>query len=1190
MEFINSMKYSIKSKVIRHKKETILEWLFAASILPDNELFQFRFMFLKQFVLSIPKSEFQNNNITRTEFGYILADTDMIDWFFIEDFTPISNSKKNKFGLNGDLFYFLAGNLEIPETILKIIVTRFFEFDDKIMEKYDYSIKSELNKILKCQTDIIKFIEDNKNLNVHKFKQFVIPSEQFVQKGVAILYKNHTFSNKIWKSINYFPEPNSIHEPEDFFTANPIIDNKIYAPYLLLLSFNAKITSDLKNILNKEIRQELRRQLEKEVLISISELVPIEAILDNFTIGKNNDKIDFGFIIDNKFFLFTCLEETFNLRQLNEHIEKIQNNYLNIKSESIKDKKITTKYGSHILEDEFDLIFLIIIDDLEDKSIFVENNIGKNFVILTYNCLNHIFEDLADDKQMPTYFSKIIEKFYSFKKYTSFDFCNFYDFFTHGGEYLEVSSCEQPVNLINPHLWSNNHRKKIMETRPMIDLQPYDVEKPYTFKIIRISDNTYNGYNKKLNIDFYCYKNDIEIYILIDINKLESKEEKEVTLFISEFLRFYLEEFFNDGFINSFKKDKTIIEIIPIDWAIKHGNIDTMSSFPLLVGINSNDNYLLIIDPLDFTKSFNIFSKEMLRYILNTIMKGIVNETQFEMLYKKFQYLDPSKSFKISEIVTHSSTNLTLLYHPTNLDFIDLENDLSFNFKDRISAGVYEGNEAKEIINQVYDYLINKLLDKLNGYDVLNFIIFSYSQVENSFKEMKYLALNFRLSQDIITDYDSISIIRENALKTQKYSLGCRYLLEQVILQNIPGNKKININEWQNIIPLSMKILDLANISDYLHRLPDFFSIKLKIDLNSDLFFDIIIEDNPIHRHMDYYIKGLETLDLSKFLHFDDDAKSDPDRLREILEEGKLKILNDELGKTFGFRLYNYIIVLNMLTNFQNQTNDFGIIKIQLTNVIDFIHEKTGFDKELIKNVIKFSTINAEDSKDEIIEPWRVNSRENRLTIKPIIKIRDFIIFAPEFLIMAEEKVASHILDGKWPYQRNLVPLNLQKALDKRQKEVSKEFEKSVYEEVEKYSDYAELNICRKKGRNDKCFTEVSELCPGEIDVLSVHIEKKTLILWEVKDIEQKFGAREIVSDSEEFINTKKGYITKLKVKEEYLKRNIDPILKYYDIFNEEWEVISCIVLSSDIIVKSILEKKYNIINFCDIRIFIENI
>lgn len=1190
MGFLNSMKYSIKSKVIRYKKETLLEWLSATSILPGNELFQFRFMFLKQFVLSIPKSEFQNNNITCKEFGYIIADTNIIDWSFFEDWTPISNSKLNEFGLNGDLFYFLAGNLEIPETILKKIVTRFFEFDDKLIEKYDYSIKAELNKILKYQTNIIKFLDKNKNLDIHKFKQFIIPSEQFVQKWVIILYKNYTFSDKIWKNINNFPEPNSIHEPEEFFTANPIIDNKIYTPYILLLSFNAKITSDLKKIINKEIKQKLRRQLEKEVLISISELVPNEVIFDNFTIGKNNDKIDFGFIIDNKFFLFTCLEETFNLEHLNKYIEKIQNNYLNIKSEYIKDKiEIITKYDSYILKNEFDLIFLIIIDDLEDKSIYVENNIGKNFVILSYDCLNHIFEDLADDKQIPIYFSKIIEKFYSFKEFTSFDFCNFYDFFTHGGEYCEVSNSEYPVNLINPHLWSNNHRKKIIETRPMVDLHPYDGEKPYTFKILRISDNTYYGYNKISNVNFYCYKNEIEIYILTDNSKFKSKEEKEVGPFISEFLRYYFEEFLYDELIDSFTKDKIIIEIMPVDWAIKYANVE-MPSFPLLVGFDKNNNYVIIVDPVNLAKEFNSHSKDILEYILDTIMKGIVSETQFEILYKKFQNSNPSNSFKISEIVTPSSINWTLLYYPTNLDFIDHENDLFFNFKEKISAGVYEGNEAKEIINQVYDYLVNKLLNDLNKYDILNFVLFSYSQVENCFKEMKYETLRFRLSQDIITDYDSTSIIRENKFKIQKYSLGCRYLLEQAILKNISGNKKINISEWQNIIPIALKILELANSSDYLHRLPDFFNIKLKIGLNSGLFFDIITEDNPMHRHMDYHIKGLETLDLSRFLHSEEKAKDDPDRLREILEEKKLKTLNDELEKTFGFRLYDYIIVLNRLTNFQYQTNEFGIIKIPLANVIDFIHESTDFDEELINNVIKFSTINAKDSKDGIIEPWRVNSRENRLTIKPIIKINDFIIFAPEFLIMAEENVASLIIDGKWPYQRNLLPRHLQKALDIRQKEVSKKFEKFVYEEVEKYSDYAEINICKNKGGNDKCFIEVDEPCPGEIDILSVHIAKKILILWEVKDIEQKFGAREIVSDSEEFINTKKGYISKLKGKEEYLKRNINPILKYYNIFNDEWKIISCFVLSSDIIVKSILEKKYNIINFYDIQMFIEKI
>jgi hypothetical protein len=171
-------------------------------------------------------------------------------------------------------------------------------------------------------------------------------------------------------------------------------------PYILLLSFIDKITTDIKKIFDNDIRQLLHKQLKREVLTSILEVVPAPAIIYDFKIGKINERIEFGFIFDNNFFLFKLIEETFNEENLNLQINSIQKNFLKIKNLPSK-KKYEIKFAnlSQILNEKPNPIFLIIVDnfDLEDKSIFLKNEIGNNFMILAYHCLQHIFEDLADN-------------------------------------------------------------------------------------------------------------------------------------------------------------------------------------------------------------------------------------------------------------------------------------------------------------------------------------------------------------------------------------------------------------------------------------------------------------------------------------------------------------------------------------------------------------------------------------------------------------------------------------------------------------------------------------------------------------------------------------------------------------------------------------------------------------------------
>jgi hypothetical protein len=1193
------MKDSIRLKAIKYNKDSLLEWLSATSILPDNQLYQFRFMFLKKLILSIPDSEFQNNDVNKECIKTILEKTNDLNWSFVEDRIPIKNSKLNTFGLNGNLYGFLAGDLENPENLLEKLVTRFFEFEQKLKSNYNYSITTELKKVLEYQTKIIYFIEENKNFEKHN--KFVIPGEELVLKWKKILDETPAFSENLWKSIsNSITEPMSIQDIEQFFITNPLINGKIYAPYTLLLSFSDKITNDLKKILDDGIKQVIRKQLERDTINSLAEIMPIHPLLNvtaafsDFSIGDIKDKLDFGFVFDDKFFILMLIEETFDENTFNSKIENIQNIFNKVKSELAKQKIEIKAFGeSQIIDKKLDPIFLIIIDELEDKEIFAENKVGKNLFIISYNCLRHVFEDMADNKRTPIYFFKVLEKFDSFKP-ISCSFCDFYDLLTYGGNYLGgFNNGRSGIIVVDPHLWSETQRKIISEKRPKMDLRPPGYNYPYTFKILRMSGKFLYGYNNLMNHDFYCYKDGIELYILTDKNKFKDYEELNIVKFLCGFLTFYLERFLNENLIGKTSKSKVTLEIMPMEWAIKNGIIKRAPKSPLIIGTGSHNRFAIVVDPVNFADFFNANPKGMLKYFIDNVIKKIVDNYQFKKINDEFEKIEPSKSFKITKIVSVSTVTESFINYPTNLDFVDNEMDLLVHFRDKISPGIYDGVKAKELIDKVYKFLVEKLSKNIQRYDFLKFVKFCYREIEEGIKERKRSSFGFRLSQDIKTDYDSEKILRETEDKLQRYSPACRYILEQFISLGKTGEDDISISDWQSICPIAIMILELATISDYLNYLSDSIDIKMKVDLENGVIFEIIIENNPLKRYYDLYIKGLKGLDLSRSLYKEKEQPEEKDikTLHDLLEKGSLKELNDELEKSFGFRLFHYVLVLNNMTHLQDQADKFGIITLPLSHVIDFVYDKTKFDKSIINNVIKFSTMYSEGHENEVIEPWRVSTRKDRLTIKPIVKINDDIIFAPETLILAEEHVSMLIVDGKWHYQRTLIQPDLDKALHTRQKEVSSEFEKALYEEVKKHSDFCEVHVCTDVNNNDKCLINVKEPCPGEMDVISVHIPNKTIILWEAKDIEMKFGSREIVNDLKEFVDKKDGYIVITKAKENYLRRNINPILDYYKIDDKKnWKVISCIVLSSDTIVKSILENKFNIINFFDIKEFIDKI
>lgn len=1148
-------------------------------------------MFLKHLVLSTHPSRFQNKKVTGKIIKKILKKTKGLKWDFFEDHEPIRNSKKNIFGLDGQIFNFLPGSMEIPENFLERVATRYFAFEDKIKKHCGYSIKKEFVKILDYQTSVIDFIEENRSLR-HGSGKFVIPSEEFVAKWMYILQKRPQFSRKLWSyGRRDTREPIKISDSEKFFLLNPIVEARVYAPYILLHSFDRKVINDLKDILNDKIKQDIRKQLSSGVYESLAEIIPREAILFDYNINRIKDKIDFGFVFDNKFFIFLIIEETFDCELYNK---KIKEKLLGLKdiSSELKKEKISVKLaGEQKLDGPIDPIIFVIIDDLDSlgaKYVGTDYLPCKNTFIVTPSCLRHVFEDIADNKRTPIYLSKIVDKYHSIQKVISFSFCDFYDIVSNlGSNSLADVSYGKNLLLAGPHTWSYEQRKIIAEKRPKIDLRPPDYELPYTFKVIKHSENLFYGYNRLLNHDFCCYKNEeFEIYIISDRDKF-GKEELKLIEFLYGFLGISFEKLFAGIPKKTLKKKKIIFDIIPRYWALEKG---ISAKSPL--GIISNrerDKFACIIDSSFFFEIFNEQSQRLLEFFVENFIKHIVGKTQFKKIRENLEVFETSRSFKITKVATITNLDNQLLCYPTEIDFADMEVELANHFRGKVKSGIYSRDEAKKIANTIYGFLLSKLEEKIGKYELLNFVNFCYSEIESCMKESRESHISFRQSQEMETDYNALDEVRKTEYKLQQYSPTCRFLLEYAIHLDVTGKQKISITDWQSICSIAMNLLSISNISDYLHFVPDLIDIKISINFEKEVMFDVRIEENPINYYIESYINGLKAIDTSAYLFNDsENIGVDPfDKLRTSFEERSIKKVDDEIEGVFGFRLIDYIQVMEgILALSMKKEATRGVVKLPFRDLVDSLNKKTSLCKEVIRKVIDFSTIYSERDTD-IIKPWKVSSRKNRLLIKPLVKISDAIIVGPEMVAIADNAVIQHIIEGKWPYNRDLIPQRLDKALRSRANKVSSEFEKSVYTEVEKYVDFCEVNLCTKN-KNDKCLVNINEPCPGEIDVLSIQSAKKTLILWEAKDMPAKFGSREIVSDLQDFTRDG-GYIQKIKNKEDFLRNNIESILDYYKIDDKaNWEVISCFVLSENSPVKNILARKYNIITFSDIKNFIE--
>ena len=322
--------------------------------------------------------------------------------------------------------------------------------------------------------------------------------------------------------------------------------------------------------------------------------------------------------------------------------------------------------------------------------------------------------------------------------------------------------------------------------------------------------------------------------------------------------------------------------------------------------------------------------------------------------------------------------------------------------------------------------------------------------------------------------------------------------------------------------------------------------------------------------------------------------------------------LDEELNKSFGFTFPQYSLTMRTFIEFGldhkfhtisnvpvKDINDekelmLSIKTIMLdpdksplvciSNLRDMIHysaELTGFNEDVIKNVINFSVLNTMNSLGVInsVEIWRTSTKENRLTIKPFVLLGDGnLLFGVNALIAASKLFSIGISTGKWIYKRELLQEGLRETLKSIENDTADEFEIDVYNKVAPLAKICKRNLFKHKELNEEFLSLIGITFPGEVDVLSIHDSKKLIILWEAKYILERFGSRETNWDLKEF---ETEYIPKVNAKIEFIRRNIERVLSFYGIQSSaDWKVKACFVLPQDSLLRLLLEFKTNDIEF----------
>lgn len=200
-----------------------------------------------------------------------------------------------------------------------------------------------------------------------------------------------------------------------------------------------------------------------------------------------------------------------------------------------------------------------------------------------------------------------------------------------------------------------------------------------------------------------------------------------------------------------------------------------------------------------------------------------------------------------------------------------------------------------------------------------------------------------------------------------------------------------------------------------------------------------------------------------------------------------------------------------------------------------------------IKNVgkeWKFDTINSFlnvvslSSNDfvNIFYPTHIRNRKNRIVIRPFVSLSneyncEYIVNI-WILYTCSLRWTDEISTGYLPFKDEFVKTNLKEKLKDIRRKHNDNFEKQVADLVKRKISVYETRI----KDNEKCFINLSDRCPGEIDVFAILQKRNEVYIIDAKDFQFSRLPRDMYNEAKKYIHSTNGYFVKMKKKKVLLR------------------------------------------------------
>ncbi len=474
------------------------------------------------------------------------------------------------------------------------------------------------------------------------------------------------------------------------------------------------------------------------------------------------------------------------------------------------------------------------------------------------------------------------------------------------------------------------------------------------------------------------------------------------------------------------------------------------------------------------------------------------------------------------------------------------------------SAGKLEGEGRVRVLNAAVTYLFERLEREVAQYDQRNLLDFLVAQNETLLHDAKFNAimLKSRLACFGQQSYTVTELVndRKNSATSQRAN---RFLIEYVAAQPPTGTRIVEPLDYYRLLGLATEIIQRATTSDFL--LYDLADFDVSILGSGRLG---VSREEPVTQAMETYATNSGMRSVQAATSVDESHVEDDVDVAAVIAGSEYAMRAE-----FGFTLNELREVCGGLLDLATADQ---VSRIDRSLALSKVAEERGMPEGIISTVLDAITISERSSFLEIgpdAYPWRFN-RDISYTRRPVVLQGSDLVFGFRSIHMLGPFWVENILSGR--LQGRAKTIEMQQYISDARGEINDAFARSVAARLKGIGMSTKVSV-KKIGGLHMLDDDRKDI--GDIDVLAIHTETRSIIAIEAKDFELARTPAEMARELEKLFTGKKGKKSTIQLhtrRINWLRDHLHQVVSEMDIRADDdtapWHVIGAVVTSEPLV------------------------